>query len=88
MPEEAGYDVMALLPLFFINIPFWIICIRLARRKARNVKLYAWTGWIPYLGFCYALYLVGITDQDVYNKLDEIVARLDDGESQPLSQPQ
>ena len=86
--SQEGFDLVSLLPLVITQIPIWIICIRLARRKGLSVPLYASTGWIPLLNLFYVSYLVGLTDREVYDKLDAIMARLGDGEAPSSSQRQ
>ena len=72
----SAADFGSLIPLIILMIPLWIAIIRLARRKGLSTTVYWWTGWIPILNFALCLYLAGITDKAVYDKLDALSAVL------------
>jgi len=69
--QEAGVFA-AILPLIILHVPTGIITILMAKRKGCAAFWWKLVGFIPFLGIPFALYLVGMTDKAVYDKLDQI----------------
>ena len=71
--EQGGAGLEALLPLLILTIPVGIVTIMLSKRKGRTAFWWKIVGFIPVVGYVFPLYLVGITDEAVYDKLDGIL---------------
>ena len=65
-------DFGGILPLLIVQIPIGIITIMLSKRKGRTAFWWKIVGFIPVVGYFFPFYLIGITDEAVYDKLDEI----------------
>ena len=75
--EQGGSGLIQLLPLVMINLPMGIITIMLAKRKGRFGFLWKSVGFIPVIGWSPLVYLIGVTDKAIYDKLDEISGALE-----------
>ena len=61
-----------LLPLIIVQIPFGIMTICMAKRKGKGAFWWKAIGFVPLIGYFAFLYLIGITDRSVYEKLTAI----------------
>ena len=75
--EQEGAGVIQLLPLVIMQIPIGIITLMLAKRKGRSAFWWKVIGFVPVIGWYPLLYLIGITDKAIYDKLDEIGGALE-----------
>jgi len=65
-------DFGGILPILIAQIPIGAITIMLSKRKGRTAFWWKIVGFIPVVGYFFPFYLIGITDEAVYDKLDEI----------------
>jgi len=74
--ENQGADFSFLIVMFVLSIPIAFINYLLAKRKGERPGFFAVVGLVPYIGWASLLYLVGITDKDVYDRLGRIEQQL------------
>ena len=70
--EQQGTSLLQFLPIVIVTIPIGIITLLLAKRKGRLGFVWKIVGFIPFIGWYPLIYLLGITDKAIYDKLDEI----------------
>lgn len=75
--EQEGSGFIQLLPLVLMTVPLGILTILLAKSKGRSAFWWKIIGFVPLIGWYPILYLIGITDKAVYDKLDEISEALE-----------
>ena len=74
--EDQGADLAYLLAMLLVSVPIAFVNYVLAKRKGKTPILFAIVGLIPFIGAVSLLYLVGITDRDVYDRLSRIEQQL------------
>lgn len=83
MEQQAGDAgvVASLLPLLLISVIFAIAGFLIARRKGKNPALFTVLSFVPLINITVICYLVALTDQEVYDRLERIERLLQKGGS-------
>ena len=79
--EGEASTLISLLPLLVMSSTWVPLGFILAKRKGRSPVRFAILVFIPLVGFVFLLYLIALTDQEVYDRLDRIEALLKQGKA-------
>lgn len=72
--EPSG--LVSLLPLLIVSLTAVVVAVPLAQRKGKSPWVFGILSAIPFFGLYPLIYLVGITDKEVYEHLSRIEERL------------
>ncbi len=70
----APGGIMSFIPLIILMLPIVFICRKLAQDKGKNVTKYTILGCIPLLNYFATMYLVGATNKNLEDKIDQVLS--------------
>lgn len=76
MEPSGPASLISLLPLLIISLAAVVVAVPLAKRKGKSPWVFGILSIIPVIGWYALVYLVGITDEEVYERLSRIEERL------------
>ena len=74
--EDQAEPLVTLLPIIIVSISVAFVSYVTAKRKGRNPVLFAVIALVPFIGGLVLLFLIGITDKEVYDRLGRIEERV------------
>jgi hypothetical protein len=81
MENQATAGYAAFIPLIIMMIPLIFICRQLAKDKGKNALKYTILACIPIVNYYALIYLVGAPNSMVEEKLDRLLAMIENHRS-------
>ena len=73
---QQGNPLLGFLPIIILMLPLVFLCYKLAKEKGKDTSLYTILGIIPILNYFILLYLIGASDENLNNKIDQMITLL------------
>ena len=73
----GGQLITMIIPFLIIGIPTAILNANIAKRKGKSSAFHGWMSLIPFVGFLLAIYLVSLSDKDLVDKIERILAAIE-----------
>ena len=68
--------IVSLVPFALVTLVLVVVNYRIAQRKVETASAYALLSLIPFVGWFILVYLLAMTDKAVYDKLDQLLERV------------
>lgn len=75
--SQTMSPIVSLVPLITMLLPFFVLNFIVAKRKGENPVVMSLISFVPVLDMIISFYLISITDKAVYDKIDELMSKLD-----------